>query len=62
MSTPEEHPRRVPPNGSAWREAQRVVGERNEQARKDGLAERAAQERKDAARRRAREVAGQIYR
>jgi hypothetical protein len=62
MPSPDEHPRRVPPNGSAWREAQRLVGERNEQTRKDGLAERAAQERQDAARRRVREAAGRIYR
>ena len=62
MSSPDEHPRRVPPNGSAWREAQRSVGERNDQTRKDGLAERAEKERMEAARRRAREVAGRIYR
>jgi hypothetical protein len=62
MTSPDEHPRRVPPTGNAWREAQREVGERNDQARKDGMAERAAQERKDAARRRAREASGQIYR
>ena len=62
MTSPDEHPQRVPPNGSAWHEAQRSVGERNDEARKAGRAERAAQERKDDARRRAREAAGQIYR
>jgi hypothetical protein len=62
MTSPDEHPQRVPPNGSAWAEAPRRVGERNDEARKAGLAERAAQERKDDARRRAREAAGQIYR
>ncbi|MEA2432257.1 MAG: hypothetical protein QOF65_394 [Thermoleophilaceae bacterium] len=62
MTSPDEHPRRVPPNGNAWREAQREVGERNDLARKEGMAERASQERKDAARRRAREASGQIYR
>ncbi|HEY0630637.1 MAG TPA: hypothetical protein VGC98_01165 [Thermoleophilaceae bacterium] len=62
MTSPDEHQRHSPPNGNAWREAQREVGERNDQARKEGMAERAAQERKDAARRRAREASGQIYR
>ena len=62
MTSPDEHPQRARPNGSAWREAQRLVGERNDQARKDGLAERAAQERKEVARRRAQEASGQIYR
>jgi hypothetical protein len=62
MTSPDEHPRHAPPNGSAWREAQRQVGERNDQARKEGMAERAEQERRDAARRRAREASGQIYR
>ena len=62
MTSPDEQARHMPPNGSAWREAQRRVGERNDQARKDGLAERAAQERREAARRRAQEASGQIYR
>jgi hypothetical protein len=62
MTSPDEHPRHAPPNGSAWREAQRRVSERNDQARKLGIAERAEQERKDAARRRAQEATGQIYR
>ena len=61
MTSPDEHERRVPPNGNAWREAQRAVGERNDQARKEGLAERATQERRDAARRRALEASGRIY-
>ncbi len=62
MTSPDEHQQRVQPNGSAWREAQRRVGERNDQARKEGLAERAEQERRDAARRRAQEAGGKIYR
>jgi hypothetical protein len=62
MTSPDEPHHRVPPSGAAWREAQRRVGERNDQARKDGLAERAAQERREAARRRAQEASGQIYR
>ena len=61
MTSPDEQARRVPPSGTAWREAQREVGERNDRARKEGLAERAAQERRDAARRRAREASGEIY-
>ena len=62
MTSPDEPQHRVPPSGNAWREAQRRVGERNDQARKEGLAERAAQERREAARRRAQEASGQIYR
>ena len=36
------------PNGTAWREAQKSVQERNDAARKRGREERAKAERKDA--------------
>ena len=39
------------PDGKAWREAQRSVEERNDQARKRGREERAAANREAAARR-----------
>jgi hypothetical protein len=40
---------RVPPDGSAWREAQRRVAERNEQTRREGKLQRQEQERRLAA-------------
>jgi hypothetical protein len=53
--------RRVKPDDSAWREAQRSMTERNDQARKDGKDARASQERALAAQRAARER-GKVYR
>lgn len=46
--------RRSGPDGSAWANAQRLVAERNEQARKAGKQQREAHERRLAALRRAR--------
>jgi hypothetical protein len=53
---------RKPPTGDAWRDAQREVSDRNEQARKAGREERAAYERKVAAMRRSAEAKRDIYR
>jgi hypothetical protein len=53
---------RVPPDGAAWRDAQRRVQERNEQARKAGRAERSAREKKELAHRRAQDEGGDIFR
>jgi hypothetical protein len=53
---------RVPPDGSAWREAERSVAQRNDEARKAGRAQREENERKLAATRRARDEAGHVYR
>ena len=39
------------PDGSAWREAQRSVAERNDEARRRGREERAKADREDAVRR-----------
>ena len=47
-----EHGRRTRPDGSAWADAQRLVAERNEQARKAGKQRREAHERRLAALRR----------
>ena len=58
----EDRPHR-PPNGDAWKEAQRVVAERNDEARKAGRAERDAHERDVIAFKRAdRATRGQIFR
>jgi hypothetical protein len=43
-------PRRVKPDGSAWREAQREMAERNDAARKRGSRERSEREREAAIR------------
>lgn len=48
-----EHDRRTGPDGSAWADAQRLVAERNEQARKAGKQQREAHERRLAVLRRA---------
>jgi hypothetical protein len=53
---------RVPPDDSAWREAQRSVAQKNDEARKAGRAQREENERKLAATRRARDEAGHVYR
>lgn len=53
---------RVPPDGAAWRDAQRRVQERNDQARKTGRAERAAREKKEQAHRKAQDAGGDIFR
>jgi hypothetical protein len=53
---------RKPPGGDAWREQQKSVSERNEQARKTGREQRAAHEKQLAAIRRAEEARGKIYR
>lgn len=53
---------RVPPDDSAWREAQRSVAQRNDEARKAGRAQREEHERKLAATRRARDEQGRVYR
>jgi hypothetical protein len=53
---------RKPPGGDAWRETQKRVSERNEQARKAGREQRAAHEKQLAAIRRAEEARGKIYR
>jgi hypothetical protein len=58
MTTPDE---RKPPSGDAWRDAQREVSERNEQARKLGREEKAAHERKLAALRRAGEAQRETF-
>jgi type IV secretory pathway VirB10-like protein len=52
---------RVKPDESAYREAQRNITERNDQARKEGKDRRAAQERELAAQKAARER-GVVYR
>jgi hypothetical protein len=53
---------RKPPSGDAWRDAQREVSDRNDQARKAGREERAAYERKVAAIKRSAEDKREIYR
>ena len=53
---------RVPPDDSAWREAQRSVAQRNDEARKAGRAQREENERKAAATRRARDEQHGVYR
>jgi hypothetical protein len=53
---------RVPPDDSAWREAQRSVAQRNDETRKAGRAQREENERKLAATRRARDEQGRVYR
>jgi|1186.fasta_scaffold118986_3 hypothetical protein len=53
---------RARPNGTAWRDAQQRVSDRNDQARKSGRAQRAEYERQQAARRRAEEKRGGVYR
>jgi hypothetical protein len=53
---------RVPPNGSAWKVAQRNVSEANDAARRVGKQQRAAEEKKAAARRRAADEKGDVYR
>jgi hypothetical protein len=53
---------RVPPDDTAWREAQRSVAERNEAASKAGKAKREAHERELAAARRTLDERGQVYR
>ena len=55
MTTPEQRPR---PDGRAWREAQRLTAERNDEARKRGRQERSDGEKRDAARRVAAERGG----
>jgi hypothetical protein len=54
--------RRVPPDGRGWREAQRRVAERNDQARKAGKAERAEHERQIAEMHRRAERNDNVYR
>jgi ribonuclease PH len=49
-----ENPRRVKPDGSAWREAQRAMTERNDAARKKGAQERSSREREAAIQQRLR--------
>ena len=53
---------RVPPNGDAWRDAQKKVSDRNDEARRAGKAERAAYDRKVAERRRAADERNGVYR
>jgi hypothetical protein len=53
---------RQPPSGSAWRDAQKAVSDRNEEARKAGRERRLAHEKKLAALRRAEEARATIYR
>ncbi len=55
MSTDGE---RVKPDGSAWRDAQKAVNERNDEARKRGREERAAADKKAAANRASAERRG----
>jgi F0F1-type ATP synthase membrane subunit b/b' len=53
---------RVPPDGRAWRDAQRRIAERNDKAQKRGREQRAAHERQQQALRRAQEKRGGVYR
>jgi hypothetical protein len=53
---------RVKPDGSAWREAQKGVQERNDEARKRGREERKEHEREQAQQRDAAEKRGNVYR
>jgi hypothetical protein len=53
---------RRPPSGDAWRDAQRDVSDRNDQARKAGREERAAYEKKVAAIKRAADSKREIFR
>jgi len=53
---------RVKPDGSAWRDAQKGVQERNDEARKKGREERKEYERGQAAQRQAAEKRGDVYR
>jgi hypothetical protein len=53
---------RVPPDGSAYKVAQQEVTDRNDAARKAGMEQRQAQERKVAAARRAEQDSGRVFR
>jgi hypothetical protein len=53
---------RVKPDGSAWREAQKAVAERNDEARKRGREERKEYEREQAAQRHAADKRGDVQR
>jgi hypothetical protein len=53
---------RVKPDGSAWRDAQKGVNERNDEARKKGREERKEYERNQAEQRHAAEKRGDIAR
>jgi hypothetical protein len=53
---------RTPPSGNAWRDEQKRVSDRNDEARKAGREQRLAHEKKLAALRRAEEAKGAIYR
>jgi hypothetical protein len=55
-------PRREPPDGTAWREAQRSVAERNDQASKAARQQRDAEQRDLAMRRAERERGQGVYR
>ncbi|GAC1322981.1 MAG: hypothetical protein NVSMB25_18780 [Thermoleophilaceae bacterium] len=52
---------RVPPTGTAWRDAQQRVSERNEQARKTGRAKRDAHDKQLAAQRREKTKNQNLY-
>jgi len=62
MTEPSDQTPRVPPNGSAWKVAQRTVADANDAARRVGKQQRAAEEKKAAARRRAADEKGDVYR
>ena len=53
---------RVKPDGSAWRDAQKAVNERNDEARKRGREERKEYERSQAAQRHAADKRGDVQR
>src|SRR3954447_1093565 len=59
MSSDDE---RVKPDGSAWRNAQKEVQERNDEARKRGREERKEYERGQAAQRQAADKRGDVHR
>ena len=61
MTSPEDTDR-TPPSGTAWRDEQKRVSDRNDEARKAGREQRVAHEKKLAALRRAEEARGAIYR
>jgi hypothetical protein len=52
---------RVPPDGTAYKLAQQGVAERNDAARKAGIEQRKAEERKVATARRAEELKGDVF-
>jgi hypothetical protein len=54
--------RRVPPDGTAWREAQQQVTDRNNEARQAGRKQREERERRLAALQHARDVRGGVAR